>query len=263
MDEPKRNPYEDDSEVDYYIQMLHSEDDEERFKAVNVLAWLKNKRAVEPLIESLDLYVYPHGWICEALAELGDVRAVEPLIAYYNATKNYMALTALGKLKDKRAIPILLEALKTKDFNIQREAAKAIGQFGGPEVVAPLIEILKMGGKVTSVIADVLGELGDVAVLPLLELLSSENSKVKAFAAHALSKIADKRAVEPLISALKDTNHQVVRNAAYALANIGDSRAADPLLNFCNILLMIKSVAKFYVLLACLLVSKLYLYSSK
>jgi hypothetical protein len=72
----------------------------------------------------------------------------------------------------------------------------------------------------------------------LLELLNADDSskdydRVKAYTAHALGKLKDKRAVEPLIAILNTDidDNKVRKNVAYALGSIGDPQAIEPLIN--------------------------------
>jgi hypothetical protein len=51
MAKRKTNPYEDENEVEHYIEMLHSNDFNERTTAIATLGWLGDERAVEPLTD--------------------------------------------------------------------------------------------------------------------------------------------------------------------------------------------------------------------
>ena len=78
--------------------------------------------------------------------------------------------------------------------------------------------------------ADVLVHIGEPAVEPLIEALSSDDAGVRYVAAWTLGKIGDRRAVEPLIAAMKDRDKGVKKGAAVALGDIGDGRAVEPLI---------------------------------
>ena len=56
---------------------------------------------------------------------------------------------------------------------------------------------------------------------PLIVALKDSDGKVHKFAAEALGKIGDAKAVEPLIVALKDSDLDVRGAAAYALDRVG------------------------------------------
>jgi HEAT repeat protein len=84
----------------------------------------------------------------EALGEIGDKRAVDPLIEALNDKKpliRWKAAEALGEIKDKRAVDPLIEALKgeDEDWCVRKTAAEALGKIGDKRAVEPLIEALK------------------------------------------------------------------------------------------------------------------------
>jgi HEAT repeat protein len=72
------------------------------------LGRIKEPRAFEPLVGWL-ADAHWGQWAARALGELGDVRAVNPLILALMAN-NSSAASALGKLKDPRAVEPLIEA---------------------------------------------------------------------------------------------------------------------------------------------------------
>ena len=82
----------------------------------------------------------------KALGDIGDTRAVEPLIKTLrdnreSSLRGYAA-EALGKIRDERALEPLIEALIwNEDGRIGREyVAVALGQFGDKRAIQPLIE---------------------------------------------------------------------------------------------------------------------------
>jgi HEAT repeat protein len=149
--------------------------------------------AVEPLIAALTDWDVNDA-VMKALCEIG-APAVDQLIATLKVVGErglvrWLAVEALGKIGDARAVDPLIAALKDEDSNVRKNAAEALGKIGNARVVDPLIAALK-----------------------------DENRDVQKNAVEALGKIGDARAVEPLITALE--NEKVLRKAsAIALVNI-------------------------------------------
>ncbi|TNF54608.1 HEAT repeat domain-containing protein [bacterium] len=75
-----------------------------------------------------------------------------------------------------------------------------------------------------------LGNIGEPAVEPLIEVLNSWNHLVRRNAIFALGKIKDHRAVEPLLEALQDVHNTVRIEAINALGEIRDYRAVEPII---------------------------------
>ncbi|MCZ6689829.1 MAG: HEAT repeat domain-containing protein [Planctomycetota bacterium] len=165
----------------------------------------------------------------------------------------------------EQVINSLIEAIRDEDPGVRSMGAEALQVIGSrlltvehhgwlrpshgdvsPEsrrslsrAVEPLITLL--GDKIVSVrqfAAAALGKFGDKrAVEPLVATLWEDRSRdVREMAAEALGDIADERAVKPLVAALKDDDfgfddHIVRVSAAYALGSIGDKKAVNALLD--------------------------------
>jgi len=190
---------------------------------------LKSNQDVEGLIKALGYksedYLIPNN-AAFALVEIGEP-AVEPLI---DALKNenidirQRAAFALGNIGDKRAVEPLIEALN--DELVRSNAATALGKIGDARAVEPLIEAFKdeyekVQQKVSGAI-DVTGaiaEIGEPAVEPLIATLKNENSQVRNIAVDTLIKIGDTSAIEPLIEVLNKYND---KNIAEDFLNCGN-----------------------------------------
>jgi hypothetical protein len=172
----------------------------------------------------------------KALGELGDPRALEPLIQALDAPPGlegtaallvrYAAAEALGDIKDTRAVDPLVRALDDPNDVVRRESAKALGKLKDPRAFEPLLRALRtedyqtVGGA-----AEGLGDFGDPrAVEPLVELLApGRGLVVQGPALEALRKLKGARAIEALSAALRDEN--LSRYAATALRGIGGPEA--------------------------------------
>lgn len=166
----------------------------------------------------------------EVLGKIGDRRAVEPLITTLNDRRvRHYAIMALGEIGDEMAVGALISSLKYEE--VSDDAIYALVKTGG-KVIEPLIIALKDGDKsVRSNAAYALGEIGDkMAVDALVSALKDESDSVRSSAVVALGIIGDERTVEYLIDVLKGGGDWSVRaDAAWALGEIKDRRAMEPL----------------------------------
>ena len=113
--------------------------------------------------------------------------------------RQYLAMV-LGKLGDRRATPLLVDALGDRPPENRIYAALALGRLRDP-----------------------------AAVPHLLNAFANDERDVRKAAAFALGEIGDRRATEPLAAALGDPIPDVRYNAAIALARFGDRRAVGVL----------------------------------
>lgn len=109
--------------------------------------------------------------------------------------RQYLSMV-LGNLGDRRATPLLVDALNDQFPETRIYAALALGRLHDP-----------------------------AAVPPLVKTFASDEHDVRKAAAYALGEIGDPRAVEPLVAALNDPIADIRYNAAIALARFGDTRA--------------------------------------
>jgi HEAT repeat protein len=109
------------------------------------------------------------------------------------------AAVALGQLGDRRAIEPLLVSLADQYPNVRAAATEALGQLGDA-AVAPLSEALRDDDwQVRRAAAQALGQVSDAAIDPLREALHDYNSRVRQAAAQALRQLGDARAVNLLV----------------------------------------------------------------
>jgi len=183
----------------------------------------------------------------DALGQIGDVGAVEPLVTVLNHRYQHVyeqarycyvrehAIDALGQIGDPRAVEPLIAILDDENWDVRAAAARALGQIGIPAVERLITALTASNEYVRGAVAQALGQIGDVrAVEPLIATLDDENWDVRAAAVGALGQIGDPRAVESLIAALKQRDRNVRGAVAKALGQIGDVRAVEPLISDLN-----------------------------
>ena len=172
------------------------------------------------------------------LTNIGGPSSVPALAGFLRNSSSgivrFLAATALGEIRDPRAVLPLISALKDPDRTggVQVAAARALAKIHDLRAVDPLIECLKDGiGEVRAAGAKALGIFkNERAVLPLIEALGDENHFVRRNAARALGEIKAPVAVEPLIKCfMTDVISDVRWWAGHALGEIGDPRAIEAL----------------------------------
>src|SRR5688500_9076457 len=113
--------------------------------------------------------------------------------------RQYLSMV-LGNLGDRRATPLLAEALKGPSPDARLRAALGLGRLKHP-----------------------------AGVPALLTAFSTDERDIRKAAAYALGEIGDPRAREPRAAALQDPIADVRFNAAIALARFGDTRSIGPI----------------------------------
>lgn len=125
-----------------------------------------------------------------------------------------------------------VHALRDADTWHQRAPfATALGEIGEP-AVDPLVELLSdPDPELRQIAAGTLGRLGSPrAAEPLIASLSDPDESVRCRAAKALGRLRAQRAEGPLIAMLAENGGPVRLEAARALGSIGSAAAVEPLL---------------------------------
>ncbi len=125
--------------------------------------------------------------------------AVPGLLALFRQPETTPAMSrsiliALGDAKDKRAGPVLLEALRAPKASVRRDAARALGDSGYTAAREPL----------EAMAAD-----------------PTEDAEVRLFAAVAAAKMSSKKAIASLAAMLQDAQPEIRSRAVFALGKYG------------------------------------------
>jgi HEAT repeat protein len=230
----------------------------------------KNPKGIQTLISALEFTEdkYHNATLAaNALAHIKAMEAVEPLgkvldrpmaIKSRANLAKLASIKALGKLKDKRAVPYLIRTLERRpeqqDFMLNKQAAVTLGEIGDPSAISVLIRALFMASTIQGTsypMARVsLVRMGKPAVQPLLDALHGKDEKLNSMAkelefkpgvvmgkvSRVLGDMMAAEAVEPLLALLKKSNTgddytKGVDGVIEGLGKIGDERAVGPLLN--------------------------------
>jgi hypothetical protein len=140
-------------------------------------------------------------------------------VTLFGSKKEKPDIDALAKCGD---IEGLIRALHYDNFEIQLDAARALGSLGD-KVMGLLLRKLKIRNRAVKIgIIEALGVIKDPrAVDPLVQNLSDGSEEVRWDSAIALGEIGDERAIPALKKALEDPDKYVRYGAAFALSKIG------------------------------------------
>jgi len=189
---------------------------------------LKAKRDVNGLIKALkqnDLYVRLRA--AEALGELADARAAEPLAA----------ILMSGAPEVREAANVVIEARKNnreagREARMVHEAMRTVlEEAADVQAESHLAAIVSDDpAKRVRALADEDKRRGfdPRGAEPVLVFMMDDG--VRQLAARALGKLGDPRAVEALVFALEDKNDFLRKDAIEALGKLGDARAVRPLI---------------------------------
>ena len=156
------------------------------------------------------------------------------------------AARALGKLKDRRAVPALIQALECSDFYVREAAAQSLEQLGDQGCIPFLIKLLneQVPGTLPApeppqlvqpfdAILEALGGLGAVDAIPLiLPFLDHFVPRIQYAAARAMYQLTPDRKIanqygDRLVQALANDDLQLRRTVLADLGAIGYLPAAE------------------------------------
>lgn len=220
------------------IDVLHDSYFGARWHAAEVLGDIGDSRAVEPLIGLLaDEEEIVKRTAIESLGKLRDVRALVPIARMFSpgdeTLENFAfratIIKSLGNF-GPAAIDELIRMLKSDDVTVWVFTLESLKQIGRPASPA-LIELLGFRSTWTRKNAiELLGEFCEIeAIGPLIKLLDCTDILVRDEAIRSL-KLIGKPAAEPLHAALLAANSEIRKRSAALLGEIGDRRALEPLI---------------------------------
>ncbi len=138
------------------------------------------------------------------------------------------AVAAMGQI-GLHAVPHLLNALKSNDFSMQRNAVRALELIKNPVAAPHLRRLLNHEDRAFRLqVAKTLVILGDNSGMKFLREASRESDDVeyRVKAVTRFQEIGDARALLPLVDCLKDPDGFVKMEAIKGLENLADKRAS-------------------------------------
>lgn len=221
------------------IEALLDKDREVRVGAAWALGKLKVREAVDPLLKAIkDEEDDVRKEAVMALGEIGDSRAVISLLEVLEEEDvvyvRCSAALALGAIGDQRAMQPLISILNNEEeVFILSDAASILGKFGNPQAVLPLINLFENeDSNLAEHIKCALMDIGQPAVIPLIQALGYNHPLVRGRAAWTLGQMGEKKAILSLIDSLAvEKDPEVLAFVVEALGQLGDRRAIKPILN--------------------------------
>jgi HEAT repeat protein len=153
--------------------------------------------------------------------------SVERWQAAYQLSKSLKRGEAKRYPNLEQQVASLYEGARHDDPRIRRYLSMVLGSLGDRRATPLLVEALGENDAETRIYALLaLADLRDPAAVPAIQkAVSDEDKDVRKTALYALGSIGDARAVPQLASALTDETPDVRYNAAVALSRFGDKRA--------------------------------------
>ncbi len=207
------------------VRACYCMDGDLRAAALNNMGLEGLQVAEEPAIFNLQpLEGSKKGEAMGALGLLRSRRAV-PLIIPFIKDKDEGAVTALGRIGDQRGVePILasLKGLKETERRYGDASILALRRIGSPAFPALVRELRSPDPLMRNIAASALvGSSSSQVNGPLMAALKDAEPEVRASAAAALGWKGNVEAVSALVSALSDSDWKVVDAAVAALGDVG------------------------------------------
>jgi len=176
-------------------------------------------------------------WLLDAYDRLGLIdKYVERLSNARRWRERALAAELLGRVGNAKAVPALLDtvrATRTEDADVRDIALRALARIADPRAIAPLTEALESSEPwLAPHIADILTRHGGAAVDPLVAVLGRRTpSRARAWAANVLGELRAASALPELLRGLDDADDEVRAKSATALGRLGDRSAVATLLD--------------------------------
>lgn len=143
----------------------------EQRSAIAGLGSVEDSRGLDRLVQLLQEFP---GEAARSLGQIGDPRAVEPLVKTLARINQQVAkdtplawsvqidvVAGLSRLSDPRAVDVLVEAIRLGAGVVRKEAAVGLGRIGDPRGVEALVGIITSRSEATPEAAEALGRIAD------------------------------------------------------------------------------------------------------
>ncbi|MEM3851631.1 MAG: M1 family aminopeptidase [Methanomassiliicoccales archaeon] len=222
------------------LQQLEHGNSYERICAARELSKKSRAKAVEALSSTLrtDTFWGVQAECAEALGKINRSDALKALLSstVKDSRARRAVVKAIGKYKDKQTVKHLASFLKDESYAVAAEAAEALGQIGGMEVVGLLKEATGIHSHLEVVkqsAFSAIAEAGDEGEIEFLREYVSPVYKwrVRAAALNAIAKLGkkDRKIREFVISQMRDPDVSYRLRTVEAVASLASAEAIPEL----------------------------------
>lgn len=216
------------------MRLLYEEKSPGTLPAISALAALGDLRAVRPLVLLGVAAPEQRNRVIMAIAAFGD-RVVPTLaglcVAEHPDAVRFVAVETLGRLKSSKAIPPLMTVLKEGSRLLQRLAAEGLSHVTSKKVIRPLIEALQNPDEMVRVHASagLLTNPDPKSAKFLIRSLRDKSLDVRKNIVAAIGLCGDESVVNSLKKFLVDPSREMIVIAAEAIGRLGQNSAVPAL----------------------------------
>lgn len=198
-----------------YIELLNHENESVREEAVKALLEMLDAEVVEALQENANQSEHPGQlesiWL---LGKAEDTQVTETLLKLFespDAQVREVVAGAFAEIGDVRALQPLIDALNDENPSVKDAAAIALGELRDSRAIKPLIAKLKEP-QVQQVSAWALAMIGDSQAVSHLKeaMLHDEDPAMRGMAARSLGKLGHAEADKAVVEGLADEDESVL-----------------------------------------------------
>lgn len=205
-----------------------------RQSAAILLAQISWKPDVDLITALSDMQAYPdQSQFRQALKRLepGSIVSLLATARSSQDSERKLAIWALGELRERAAVPDLIDMLQDSNAEISAEAALSLGKTRDPNALPRLAHLIRIGSWKTRRIAmQSLIDYGSPGIESLAELAQSEDSEIRLLALETIGNLQEPQVIDILIRAAADPHVEIRAVAIHALAQTHDERAVDCLI---------------------------------
>jgi HEAT repeat protein len=214
-----------DNRYDILLSVIkHEDDDGVRQTAIGNLSQEQATKAEDVLLDVLkDGGPQSRRAAAYSLARVKSVKATRALIEAYanedDPNVREAVISSLGQVQDRRAVPVLKRALRSKDARLRLAALNALARF--PDVLSDtfLVRFVRAeeNDDVLRVCISQLNSrsVGDATLIPrLAKLMNAADNSLRFEAIRYVARIGTADATRVLCKAIRDDTYSSVRNTA-------------------------------------------------